>query len=58
MKTWTLRMTPPDGPATTHEGLSELETMQALRNLMYGDYTAVARTSPQRDEGTTLRAAA
>ena len=55
MKTWTLRMTPPDGPATTHEGLSELETMQALRNLMYGNYAAVTSA---REERETLSAAA
>ena len=58
MKTWTLRMTPPDGPATTHEGLSELETMQALRNLLYGDFDAVTAAAEQRDERLPLRAAA
>ena len=36
MKTWNLTLTPPGGPVTTHEGLSETETMEALYDLMHG----------------------
>ena len=36
MKTWTLTLTPPGGPVTTRDGLSEHETLETLRDLMYG----------------------
>jgi len=58
MRTWTLRMTPPDAPATTREGLSEAETLEALRRLMYGDFDAVAASHDERHERLPLSAAA
>lgn len=36
MKTWNLTLTPPGGPVTTHEGLTESETREALYDLMHG----------------------
>ena len=37
-KTWTLKLTPPDGPEEIREGLSDAEMLEALRRLTYGDF--------------------
>ena len=42
MTTWTLKLTPPEGPVTERTGLSRDQMLVALADLMYGTFEDVA----------------
>lgn len=53
MTTWTLKLTPPEGPETEKTGLSNQQALAALSDLMYGrseDFAPAAATAPAARE--------
>jgi hypothetical protein len=60
MTTWTLKLTPPEGPETEKTGLSREQALAALSDLMYGrteDFVPAEAASPaERDQALPLAA--
>ena len=46
MTTWTLKLTPPEGPETETTGLSREQALGALSDLMYGRAGDVVPAAP------------